>query len=65
MKLKQFAIELYHIWISERPNQLAAALAYYGMFSFAPIIFIAFSVVGLFADETAAANQFYQRLESV
>jgi membrane protein len=63
--LKQFIKELYQIWITERPNQLAAALAYFGMFSFAPIIFVAFSVVGLFADEIAAANQFYQRLENV
>ena len=63
--LKQFIKELYQIWITERPNQLAAALAYFGMFSFAPIIFVAFSIVGLFADEIAAADQFYQRLESV
>ena len=63
--LKQFIKELYQIWITERPNQLAAALAYFGMFSFAPIIFVAFSVVGLFADEISAANQFYQRLENV
>ena len=63
--LKHFIQQLYQIWITERPNQLAAALAYFGMFSFAPIIFIAFSVVGLFADQIAAANQFYERLESV
>ena len=63
--IKRFAKELYKIWITERPNQLAAALAYFGMFSFAPVIFIAFSVVGIFADEIAAANQFYERLESV
>jgi len=63
--LKQFIKELYQIWITERPNQLAAALAYFGMFSFAPVIFIALSVVGIFADEIAAADQFYQRLSSV
>jgi membrane protein len=63
--LKKFVIEIYHIWIIERPSQLAAALAYYGMFSFAPLIFIAFSVAGIFVDEVAATGQFYQRLESI
>jgi membrane protein len=63
--LKQFVKEISQIWTNERPNQLAAALAYFGMFSFAPVIFIAFSVVGLFADELAAATKLYQRLEDV
>ena len=63
--LKQFLKEVYNIWITERPNHLAAALAYFGMFSFAPVIFIAFSVVGLVADKIDAANQFYQRLTSI
>jgi membrane protein len=63
--LKQFVKELYQIWIAERPTQLAAALAYYGMFSFAPIIFISISIVGLFVKEINAADQLFQRLEAV
>jgi membrane protein len=63
--IKDFAKELYQIWITERPNQLAAALAYFGMFSFAPVIFIAYSVAGIFIDEAASAEQFYQRIASV
>jgi membrane protein len=62
--LKEFAKELYRIWATERPGQLAAALAYYGMFAFAPVIFIAFWVAGLFIDQLSAANQFYVRLEN-
>ncbi|MES0359828.1 MAG: YihY/virulence factor BrkB family protein [Anaerolineales bacterium] len=62
--LKEFATELYRIWATERPGQLAAALAYYGMFAFAPVIFIAFWVAGLFIDQLSAANQFYVRLEN-
>jgi membrane protein len=61
--LKQFIKEVSKIWTSERPNQLAAALAYYSMFSFAPIIFVAVSIVGLFIDEIDPASQFFQRLE--
>jgi membrane protein len=61
--LKQYIKEVSKIWTSERPNQLAAALAYYSMFSFAPIIFVAVSIVGLFIDEIDPASQFFQRLE--
>jgi membrane protein len=63
--LKQFINEVSKIWTSERPNQLAAALAYYSMFSFAPIIFVAVSIVGLFIDEIDPASQFFQRLEEM
>jgi len=63
--IRDFAIELYHIWITERPNQLAAALAYFSMFSFAPVIFLAYSIAGIFIDQISAANRMYARLESV
>jgi uncharacterized BrkB/YihY/UPF0761 family membrane protein len=52
----EFGKEVYHIWITERHNTLAAALAYYGMFSFAPLIYIAFTVAGIFLDELALAT---------
>ena len=49
--LKNFIQEIYQIWISEKPNQLAAALAYFGMFSFAAVIYLALSI----------SRHFYQR----
>jgi len=60
---KQFIKELYKTWVTDRPNQLAAALAYYGMFSFAPIIFIAVSIVGLFIEKIDPTELLWQRLE--
>jgi len=63
--LKQFIKEVSKIWTSERPNQLAAALAYYSMFSFAPIIFVAVSIAGLFINEIDPASQIFQRLEDL
>jgi membrane protein len=63
--LKQFIKEVSRIWTMERPNQLAAALAYYSMFSFAPIIFVAVSIAGFFIDEIDPASQFFQRLEEM
>jgi membrane protein len=62
---KRFIKELYRIWIAERPTQMAAALAYYGMFSFAPIIFVAVSIVGLFIENIDPASQLFQRLEEL
>ncbi|MGE5379008.1 MAG: YihY/virulence factor BrkB family protein [Bacteroidota bacterium] len=63
--LKTFILEVYHVWVSERPNQLAAALAYFGIFSFAPVIYIAYRVASLFINEVAAGERFYTRLEAV
>jgi len=62
--MKTFAKELYRIWITERPSQLAASLAYYGMFSFAPIVFIAITLVGFFLDEIEIVTQLLARIES-
>jgi membrane protein len=62
---KQFVKELYRTWIADRPTQLAAALAYYGIFSFAPIIFFVVSIVGLFVENIDPASQIFQRLEEL
>lgn len=63
--LKVFIREIYQIWISEKPNQLAAALAYFGMFSFAAVIYIAYQIAGIFINEATAAERFYTRIEAV
>ena len=63
--LRNFVEEIYKTWISEKPNQLAAALAYFGMFSFAAVIYLAYRIAGIFINETAAAERFYTRIENV
>jgi membrane protein len=63
--IRSFLQELYHIWISERPGVLAAALAYYAIFSFVPITYLAFAVAGIFIDELSAADQFFYQLGNV
>jgi membrane protein len=63
--LIEFVKEIYRIWIDEKPDQLAAALAYFGMFSFAAVIYIAFRLAGIFIDEAAAAERFYMRIATV
>jgi membrane protein len=63
--LKNFASEVYKVWIEEYPSQHAAALAFGGMFSFAPVIFIAYSLVEILAERINFTPQFYDRLQSV
>jgi membrane protein len=61
-KLLAFLKEIYQIWITERPSQFAASLAYYGIFAFVPIIFISLTVAGVFIDEITAADQFFAQV---
>ena len=63
--IRSFIKEIYQAWISEKPNQLAAALAYFGMFSFAAVIYIAYQIAGIFINEAAAAELLYTRIEAV
>jgi len=56
--------ELFKAWGEGRSAQAAAALAYYSMFSFAPMIFVAVTVAGIFLDSILAANELVTRLEN-
>ncbi len=66
--IRNFIKEIYQAWISEKPNQLAAALAYFGMFSFAAVIYLAFLSRGFLStkrqprsDCTLALRQSWDR----
>lgn len=63
--VRSFIQEVYQVWVSERPGQLAAALAYFGVFSFAAVIYFAYRVASIFINETAAADRLYARLENL
>jgi membrane protein len=63
--LFDFGKKVYQIWVIEKPNQLAAALAYFGMFSFAAVIYIAYEIAGVFINEAAAAERLYARIETI
>ena len=60
--LRSFLAQFYRIWITERPSQFAAMLAYYALFSFVPMIYIALTVAGIFINELRAASQLYTRV---
>lgn len=63
--MRKFISEIYWVWVSERPSQLAAALAYYGMFAFAPVIYIGFTIAGIFVDQLTVAGQLYEQLQKI
>ena len=64
-KLVVFLKEIYGIWISERPTQFAAALAYYAIFSFVPVIYIAFTVTELVIERLSVEEQFYAHVANL
>jgi len=61
-RVSDFLRAIYRAWISERPGQLAAALAYFGLFSMAPIIFVAFTIANLVLKKVAVYSRLYERL---
>jgi membrane protein len=61
-KLVAFIQEISRIWTLERPTVLAAALAYFGMFAFAPIIYISLMIAGFFVDQLALTNKMLETL---
>ncbi len=50
-------------WMEDRALRFSAALAYYSIFSMAPLVIIAVAVAGLVFGEKAAQGQIYQELE--
>lgn len=63
--LLSFLKEIYRIWVTERPTQFAAALAYYAIFSFVPVIYIAFTVADILVEKLSLAEQFYVEISSL
>jgi len=49
-------------WSEDRASTLAAALAYYSLFSLAPLVLIAVAVAGLVFGQQAAAGELYSQL---
>lgn len=60
--LIEFFRGVYNIWLTERPSQLAAALAYFSLFSFAPIIYIAFKISSVVLNAALVESQIIEQL---
>lgn len=60
--LRGFVEDLLAAWGAARTGQVAAALAYYGMFSIAPMLFVAVTVAGMVVDTGAIVDRLMARL---
>jgi membrane protein len=61
----QFSKTTFDQWYAHDPFQLAAALAYYTLFSLAPMVIILTGIVGLFFGTTAAENYILGALSGI
>ncbi|MGG6242017.1 YihY/virulence factor BrkB family protein [Nodosilinea sp. AN01ver1] len=52
-------------WNKDKASQLAAALAYYTLFSLAPLLILAIAIAGLFFDSVAVRDQLMSQVESL
>ena len=64
-KLVTLARETVTRWSEDRASTLAAALAYYALFSLAPLLLLAVAIAGLVFGKRAAEGQLYTQLADV
>jgi len=60
--LVKFVRNLAVAWDEDKPARLAAGIAYYSLFSLAPLIYVAITVAGIFIDEAQIIDQLYARV---
>ena len=58
-------VHSYNDWLEDRALRFSAALAYYSIFSIAPLIVIAISAAGLFFGEQAARGEIFHEIETL
>ncbi len=56
-------VETYNDWSEDRALRFSAALAYYSIFSMAPLVIIAISAAGFFFGDQAARGEIFQQIE--
>lgn len=62
-EVKKFLLEVSQTWTIKSPPRLAAALAYYSMFSLAPVIYIGLTIVNLIAVRIDPLGRFLDVIE--
>ena len=58
-------VATYNDWSEDRALRFSAALAYYSIFSMAPLVIIAISAAGLFFGEQAERGEIFQQIETL
>jgi len=57
--------EAFQAWNRDRASRLAAALAYYTIFSIAPLLILVIAIAGLFFDQAAVREQIMGQLQAL
>lgn len=57
--------QAFEAWNQDKASQLAAALAYYTIFSLAPLLVLAIAIAGLFFDNAAVRDQLMGQVETL
>src|SRR5438876_5927430 len=60
----RFLVEVVNAWLEDKASRLGAALAYYSVFSLAPLLVLAIGLAGLVFVERAARGGLVRELES-
>lgn len=60
-----FCYEIYRTYVVKMPNNFAASLSYYSLFSLVPTIYIAFLIAGIFIDDKAAMQYIFTKVENI
>jgi len=61
----QLLKDAFNQWSEDRPSQVSAALAYFTLFSIAPLLLIAIAIAGLFFGQEATKNQLVGALQGL
>ena len=57
--------EAFQAWSQDNASRLAAALAYYTIFSIAPLLILVIAIAGLFFDSAAVRDQLMEQVQSL
>ncbi len=60
---REFLVEVFDEWSADKIMQIGAAVAYYAIFSAAPLLVIAIAVASFFFGEKAAKGQIVRQIE--
>jgi len=60
--VRAFAAVAWEIWVTAKPDRMAAALAYFSMFSFVPLLYVALTVAGIFLNDSLIVHEVEQQL---
>lgn len=63
--LRTFALGMWELWTTAKPDRMAAALAFYSLFALIPLLYIALLVAGFFLNDQLVVQNMIEQLSKV